>query len=405
MLMSTITDSQGSEVKRKVEQEYTDEPSPTKRQKSEPHVAIPEKEDSSSNQTSSELGCEISHKRRNADTSATPHGGLILYLISTCPLVTPRDLIPLRAVSKSYRDDIDRQLFRHLRVKTEAKQIIVLDAAKRKLPGFMPRATFAQYTIALARLKHTGCLDIQKAHKKHLAFLSNYLPNVHTIRLPSNDYGRHTYQPPVIGKARTMIVFPSLLPSIDTTNLKPRIVPPGITKLVQHLTCHADTPYSRGSVLFRNPGIDVTKEVWVFTHYKPKVMWSCLGLYDDRVHDWSDDQHEELCRVTIARLETGMADLTLVDDDPGLANIWDAYRLYMTSAEGKFPSGYGLGNCEPNAPGVQEVLRDCLAEEGAKSFSRLHVKTWDEYAAALTENEVAMEALPDGVSRKLAAEN
>lgn len=306
-------------------------------------------------------------------------------------------------MSKAYRDDIDRQLFRHVRVKTVAKRICVLDAAERKLPGFMPldSDSLAGHAAALNRLQHAVSVDVEKMTKTHLTALSKFLPNVETIRLPSNDGGFHMYQPPGIGKATTMVVFPSFLPQIDRHKFDARVVPKGVTKVVQHLTCAIDrmTEAGRGPILFNRLGPHVTREVWVFTNYNTKVAWSCLGMYDDRVNDAAEGIHESLCTFTISRLGSGKVDLTLVDGDNGFENIERAYQLWRWDIQLGSDGSIAVGGRSTEST-MEERLHNLLMDEGVGDFRRLHVKTWDEYIATLTKEEEAMETLPDGVSKQ-----
>lgn len=329
------------------------------------------------------------------DLPATQHGAVILDLVLHSPLFSSRDLIPLRGVSKSYRDRIDQQLFQHVFISGTKDGLLVCDEKKRKLPGFQTARNTAKDLDVLSRLQHTKVIDIPRMSRGPLVELNQrkLLDNVHTVRLLSSTSGRHMYQPPTIGSARTMVVFPPLVPQYDGAKMRSRTVPPGITKLVQHPACAVDEQYevSRGPILFNSLGPDVTQEVWVFTNYGFKVSERRLGLYEDEAWMVDDALSAKLCATTVKRLNSGQVDLTLVDGHNWLANLSEAYKVYLRPEQSR-SSGVS------KATTVPERIRELLTARGAKDVSKLHISTFNEYSATITEEEKSLEVLPKSVS-------
>jgi len=211
------------------------------------------------------------------------------------------------------------------------------------------------------------------------------ISKLQVLRLISNDDGAHTYFLPKALGARTMVVFPSFNPRLEGENDRPcrTFVPRGVEKVVQHITFAVDW---RGPVLFwfdpkrcRRRTNNLKNEVWIMTNAAIRIDWRHLGIPDDHVRQLRGRFRNEFCHEIHVRLKAGV-DVTIV----GLQRVHteELLDLYHKSAQGV---EYDL--CE--------TLRR-TATEG--QLCHLHFKTWDEYAAALSPEELEIESLPPGVS-------
>jgi hypothetical protein len=212
----------------------------------------------------------------------------------------------------------------------------------------------------------------------------------------------HTYKPPALGRAdSTMIVFPSFMPRLHEDDIPARCtVPNNISTLVQHLGAAVDLPpflsllgggAGRGAVLFKQPGANVKKEVWIFTHFALKVDPGRIGLYDDRVFDATDDLMDELLNLTAARLNSPSIELTFVDGDEDFKNLFGAFKAFMGMDDDHV-------NRNPTRADVERAIKSLLGQHaGVEDFGKLRFMTWDEYAATLTPEQKALQTIPDHV--------
>jgi len=159
------------------------------------------------------------------------------------------------------------------------------------------------------------------------------------------------------------------------------LIPKGTEKLVQHIAFAVDW---RGPILLRYDDSQnmacIKNEVWIMTHAEIQIDFSHFGLWDDRVYDVKDWLLEDFFEQISERLNDGI-NLTLVG-------------LELTDAEELL----GFHNLEGKS--IEQQLRNVLLLSfnlRERRNDNLHVKTWAEYTATLSPQQLEIESLPPGV--------
>jgi len=322
------------------------------------------------------------------------------------------DLLPLRGVNRYARAFVDRQIFKHVTLQTDTSVhdgthiVPVITQTGQRLP--VPVLT----TWSLENVEklvgylndYTTVLDLEHVPEYILTemqvvilecFGGDYprLSKLEVLRFKSDGDGFHTYTAEESFGADTVVVFPSFYPFLgwdeDLPGMPVPWVPNGVTKMVQHVALAVDW---RGAILFDgDPGHSVDEEVWIMTHAAIDVSFNHFGLWDDRVHDMGDALEQELFRQIAHRLNDGI-NLTLVGLDVDTAVR--ICKLYCYDYDYEDITSF---------EGVVEAIRAILIgrlyhELSEPDLDKLHFKTWEEYAATLSPEQIELESLPPGVS-------
>jgi len=319
------------------------------------------------------------------------YGELILDLILDA--VPASDLIPLRCVNHRARDFIDSRIFKHVTLKTDPEAhgdrvVPVITETEHRLPvpALTPMSPHESIRLLFDYLgKYTTVLDVEAMNFRlleHIGYGNTHLDHLQALRLKSDLEGYHTYDLFDSFGARTVVVFPSFFPSLPHRE-EPTIIPDGATKLVQHISFAFDW---RGPVLFQSQyefPSDVTDEVWIMTHAD---IDADLCGYEDL-----EELHQEIADQIVRRLNVGI-NLTIVGyesvPDWGNSLFGVRYQDYETPT---------LSNLPDINEKTKQAIRYSL-EVKMRLLSHLDFKTWDEYAASLSPEELEFEKLPAAVS-------
>jgi len=307
------------------------------------------------------------------------------------------DLLPLRCVNRYTRSFVDRKIFKHVTLQTDTESeggsrvvpVITETGQRLPVPALTTWSPFESHMkFAMYLDEYTTVLDLENVHDGILEKFLNgrlQLKGLEVLRFKSDGSGFHTYNLLWSFGASTVVVFPSFYPFLGwRKDLSQPFVPLGVTKIVQHVAMAVDF---RGPILFLcDPECPVEEEVWVMTHADIDVDFSHFNLWDDRVHDTTDALEEALFERIAVRLKAGIQ-LTLV----GL-------ELDQYLGAGTF-NLHGVSSLEELQDGIRGTLlhRRLLSEP---DLDNLHFKTWEEYTATLTPEQLEVESLPPGVSRR-----
>jgi len=323
------------------------------------------------------------------------YGDVLIYLILDIVPLSLFDLLVLRGVNKLARDNVDRRIFKRVTLQTFtagkdwfAFPVVTGTGERLPLATLTPcpdtTVAFAEYVS-----KYTTVLDLENVHRvvvkrleKEIAKSNAISPSkLQILRLRSDTDGRHTYALSRSLGARTMVVFPSFNPFFGRKAKGYAVdVLPAVERLVQHISFAVDW---RCAVLFHyNPAaynLALKNEVWIMTHAEIKIHFNHFRLWDWRITDWKLAHYEEFLDQIAVRLKAGVY-LTIVGLE--LVNHEEVLLMYDVSPKE-----------------VAADLRDRLWNRVTKTeLRKLHIKTWEEYTATLSPEQLEIEALPPGVS-------
>jgi len=313
------------------------------------------------------------------------YGQLLLDL--TLQAVPLRHLMPLRAINRYARSFVDSRIFKQVTLRTDVAVpggelvIPVITETRQPLPvpDLTPSSPIRSAQILLEYLdKYTTALDLERVHDDILRLLGDgkmTLSRLEYLRLRSDNDGFHTETLSYCFGAPSVVVFPSFNPFIGWHTTGPEFSPSGMTKLVQHVAPAIDwrDPVPFNSSMYNHT---IKDEIWVMTLLDRESGWG--GRY--RSSEDRPGLHENFVSTIAFRLKVGI-NLTLIglEIERGTTEwLVDHYRASTTE---ELHDGF-RSDLRRNWGVTEEAIR------------YLNFKTWAEYAATLTQEQLAMESLP-----------